>query len=212
MTACGFFSHDRIADECGVAVVFLNAASACVWAPTVRYPAVWATAHQESVLLAIFWDYNLAATVVAGVFALILGSVEQQPEATETGMADHAAAGPKYTYRYPRPAVTVDAIMIQLPVPRSDSSAADAARPDPTLLLIERGGTPFAGCWALPGGFVDASEDLAVAAIRELEEETGAKRSTMTQIGAYGAPHRDPRGHVSRRVRRSRGANACCEL
>jgi ADP-ribose pyrophosphatase YjhB (NUDIX family) len=41
------------------------------------------------------------------------------------------------------------------------------------LLLIERGDDP--GCWALPGGFVDAGELPSRAARREVEEETGLK-------------------------------------
>lgn len=79
----------------------------------------------------------------------------------------------------------------------STATASTSDEGGPTLLLIERGGSPFKGCWALPGGFVDAGEDLATAAVRELEEETGAKRTAMAQIGSYGAPGRDPRGHVS---------------
>lgn len=68
------------------------------------------------------------------------------------------------------------------------------------LLLIRRGKPPFEGMWSLPGGFVDVDdapgrqgEDLADAAARELEEETGVASLVLTQVGAFGAPDRDPR-------------------
>ncbi len=64
------------------------------------------------------------------------------------------------------------------------------------VLLIERGWDPYAGCWALPGGHVDAGETSLAAAARELEEETGVMvpAADLSQVGAYDAPGRDPRG------------------
>lgn len=65
------------------------------------------------------------------------------------------------------------------------------------VLLIRRGGYPFEGCWALPGGHVDQGEEVSGAAVRELEEETGItdrQIGVLTLIDAYSAPDRDPRG------------------
>jgi 8-oxo-dGTP diphosphatase len=64
------------------------------------------------------------------------------------------------------------------------------------ILLIERGGEPFQGYWALPGGFVEHDEDVDEAARRELEEETGVKGLSLEQLHTFGAPDRDPRGRV----------------
>jgi 8-oxo-dGTP diphosphatase len=88
-----------------------------------------------------------------------------------------------YTYKYPRPAVTADCIVI-------------TKEPDPKVLLIERGDEPFKGCWAFPGGFMNMDETTEQCAIRELEEETGLRVSDVHQIGAYSKVNRDPRGRT----------------
>ena len=85
-----------------------------------------------------------------------------------------------YTYEYPRPAVTTDVILL-------------ATEPDPQVLLIKRANEPFKDSWALPGGFVDMDEDLPVAALRELHEETGISGVSIQQFKTYGAVNRDPR-------------------
>ena len=83
-----------------------------------------------------------------------------------------------FTYQYPRPAVTVDAIIVSK---------------QKTVLLIQRGREPFKGNWALPGGFIEMDEELETACRRELEEETGIRIKALKQFRAYGAVHRDPR-------------------
>ena len=61
------------------------------------------------------------------------------------------------------------------------------------VVLIERKHPPHG--WALPGGFVDAGEAPASAAVREAKEETSLDVELVAQLHAYGVPDRDPRGH-----------------
>ena len=89
----------------------------------------------------------------------------------------------EYIYKYPRPAVTADCVVM-------------TNEPLPKVLLIRRGGDPFKGAWAFPGGFMNMDETTEACAIRELEEETGLKVSTVYQIGAYSKVDRDPRGRT----------------
>jgi 8-oxo-dGTP diphosphatase len=64
------------------------------------------------------------------------------------------------------------------------------------LLLIQRGREPYAGKWALPGGFLEMDELLLEGCRRELEEETGLKVGELTQFKTYDAIDRDPRGRT----------------
>lgn len=47
------------------------------------------------------------------------------------------------------------------------------------VLLVQRGRPPAQGMWSVPGGKLRLGEDLASAASRELEEETGFYVSTI---------------------------------
>ena len=91
-----------------------------------------------------------------------------------------------YTSEYPPFYVTVDLVVLTVRDGELQS------------LLVRRGGQPYAGRLALPGGFVGIDEDLAPAAYRELKEETGVGRGdvVLEQLGTYGAPKRDPRFRV----------------
>ena len=88
-----------------------------------------------------------------------------------------------YTYKYPRPVVTADCVVM-------------TREPDTKVLLIERGGEPYKGCWAFPGGFMNMDETAAQCAVRELQEETGLTVQNVSQIGAYSGVDRDPRGRT----------------
>lgn len=90
----------------------------------------------------------------------------------------------RHCYPYPHPAVSTDVVLFTLRENRLQ------------LLLIERAGEPFAGFWALPGGFLDIGEDLETCAARELAEETGLREIYLEQLYTFGDPGRDPRERV----------------
>ena len=85
---------------------------------------------------------------------------------------------------YPKPSVTVDTVIFR----ENDGKKQ--------VLLIKRGNHPYRGSWALPGGFLNMEEELAVAAAREVREETALAITALEEIGVYGAVGRDKRDRV----------------
>ena len=82
---------------------------------------------------------------------------------------------------FPRtPALTVDGVLVE----------------HGAVLLIQRRNPPFAGHYALPGGFVDYGERVEAAVVREVQEETGLVVAVDRLLGVYSDPARDPRGHT----------------
>ena len=87
---------------------------------------------------------------------------------------------------YERPSVTADIVVLTL-----DSSD------ELSILLIKRGEYPFKGCWAIPGGFLQAGkESIDEAAARELKSETNIDNVYLKQLYTFGNPGRDPRTTV----------------
>ena len=87
-----------------------------------------------------------------------------------------------YTYKYPRPMVTVDIILFRF------------FKENLEILLIQRKNNPFKEKWALPGGFIEMNEPLLEAAKRELKEETAVDNIKLFELKTFGKPGRDPRG------------------
>ena len=85
---------------------------------------------------------------------------------------------------YPKPIATVDLSIFAL---------ADTGL---EVLLMQRVVEPFAGAWALPGGFihVDEDQDVEAAAKRVLWDKTGVETPYLEQLQTVGNATRDPRG------------------
>ena len=89
-----------------------------------------------------------------------------------------------YSYKYPRPALTVDAIVFA----EEDSKLK--------VLLVKRKNEPFKGLWATPGGFLEVDETCKEGALRELKEETGMTGVELEQFYVFDAIGRDPRERI----------------
>jgi 8-oxo-dGTP diphosphatase len=116
----------------------------------------------------------------------------QEPEitiATPQQTEAQAAAEREFLATYDpaifdRPSVTVDIVIFTV----RDN--------DLKVLLIKRGGPPYQGRWAIPGGFIGMEESLEASAMRELKEETGVENVYLEQLYTFGDPKRDPRTRV----------------
>ncbi len=89
-----------------------------------------------------------------------------------------------YLNKAEHPLVTVDVVVFTI------------GEDELKTLLIKRKFSPFEGDWALPGGFIQKSEEPETAARRELREETGVDNIFLEQLYTFGNPKRDPRGRV----------------
>lgn len=98
------------------------------------------------------------------------------------GLTEAEAIARYQAKNYPRPALTADILVFAYFEKKLH------------ILLVKRGGHPFIGRLALPGGFANESEPVEETAARELEEETGVSGLELELVGIFSAPGRDPRG------------------
>ena len=97
--------------------------------------------------------------------------------------------------KYPRPSVAADIVALTLRCePTGNWRAPERRRA--AILLVRRGGHPFKGSWALPGGFLQPGESLEECARRELREATGLEASALVPLAPRSKPGRDPRGWI----------------
>ncbi len=100
------------------------------------------------------------------------------------GLTETEAIARYRSRNYPKPALTADILVF-----RREGTGLK-------LLLIRRGGHPYLGKLALPGGFANENEPVEATAARELFEETGVEGLQLQLVGIFSAPGRDPRGWV----------------
>jgi nicotinamidase/pyrazinamidase len=105
-------------------------------------------------------------------------------KARTKGVAASAESPRQFVYRHPRPALTVDCVVLAFEEGKL------------SVLLVRRALDPFAGSWALPGGFVHVDETLEEAARRELSEETGLGNVYLEELKTFSRVDRDPRERV----------------
>lgn len=93
---------------------------------------------------------------------------------------------------YERPSVATDMVIFTA-INQQENNYRRIPQKELKILLIKRGGHPYLGMWALPGGFVNPDETTEQAAKRELIEETGVDNIYLEQLYTFSTPHRDPR-------------------
>jgi len=96
---------------------------------------------------------------------------------------------------YERPSVAADMVIFTVTKVDEDNYRKLPEK-ELRVLLIQRGGHPFLGRWALPGGFVRPNETTEQAAARELREETGVDNVYLEQLYTFSDIGRDPRTWV----------------
>lgn len=96
---------------------------------------------------------------------------------------------------YVKPSVAVDMVIFSA-MEKETENYRKLPEKELKLLLIKRGGHPYLGSWALPGGFVEPTETTEQAAARELREETGVEDIYLEQLYTFSDPMRDPRTWV----------------
>ena len=98
---------------------------------------------------------------------------------------------------YPKPSVTADIVAVR---PAYSERGDSQWRENPAfaleVLFIRRGQWPFAGSWALPGGFSRPTETVDEGARRELREETALVADHLIPIGVFSKPDRDMRAWI----------------
>ena len=96
---------------------------------------------------------------------------------------------------YEKPSVAADMVIFSV-FDKENDNYRKLPEKELKVLLIQRGGHPCLGKWALPGGFVEPDETTEQAAARELREETGVEGIYLEQLYTFSDPHRDPRTWV----------------
>lgn len=111
------------------------------------------------------------------------GSTPSRPQLRDkNGLTEEEFLKSYTPKKYPQPSVTADICVFRHREGRLQ------------LLLVRRGGHPYLGCWATPGGFTNPNETADQAAERELAEETGVQGLALEPLHLYSTPGRDPRG------------------